>query len=240
MWHEKYTLIVFEELDSTSSEALRIARTSPRGNYVIVAKNQTHSRGRNTKVWHSYPGNLHLSILLNHNIDFNYIQQLSFVTAVAVYKAINSLASKSSNSIKLKWPNDLLINNKKVAGILLESITINKAHYLVIGIGINIRQNPVQADQPTTNLLNEDIEVIESTELLDRVMSNFEKSFILWQTYGFDRIRQYWMKRTYQLGQLITANYQGTKLSGLFKGIDHNGRMKILLNSGETKLLSIY
>ncbi len=176
---------------------------------------------------------MHCSILLYHNIDLQYVPQLSFVTAVAVHKTINSLPSKSSNSIKLKWPNDLLINNKKAAGILLESITINTRHYLVIGIGINIMESPIHIEQLTTSLFNENIEVMESTKLLELLMSNFDKQVILWQTYGFNRIRQYWIKRCDNLAQLINVNYQGGRITGFFKGIDQHGRMKVLLNSGE-------
>ncbi len=204
---------------------------------MIVAKNQTHSRGRNNKIWQSCLGNLHFSILLKHNIDLNYLPQLSFVTAVAVHKALHSLPTKSPNTIQLKWPNDLLINNKKVAGILLESISLTNHHYLVIGIGINVKHHASNIDQLTTNLLKENIEVKNLEYLLDVIMTSFEKSFTYWKSQGFQPIRQYWLKRAYNLNQLITVNYQNTKITGIFKGLAPDGRLKILGKSGETHIL---
>lgn len=227
-------MIIFDEIDSTNTAGLRIARTIPDANYVIVAKHQTQSRGRSYKTWQSYFGNLHCSILLKHNIALNYLPQLSFVTAVAVHKAIYSLSTQSLNNIQLKWPNDVLINQQKVGGILLESISIEKNHYLVIGIGINVKHSPSDIDQLTTNLCKENIAVKNLEYLLDLIMNNFDKYFTYWQNHGFHKIRQYWCRRAYNINQIITVNSKNTKITGIFKGIDLSGRLEILSDSGET------
>ncbi len=233
IWQEKYKLLVLDEIDSTNSEALRIARTCPSENYVIWAKNQTKSRGRNGKIWYSNLGNLHVSILLRHNINLAYIPQLSFIVSIAVYKTINSLASKSKNSIQLKWPNDILVNAKKISGILLESISLNNNNYLVIGIGININTNPINIGQVATNLSNENIEIRSLEEMLNLLMINFEKYFAQWKKEGFNKIRQYWLRRAYMLNKQITVNNGNSKVTGIFKNIDENGAIKIQLSSGD-------
>lgn len=229
-WKEKYKLVVFNEIDSTRLEAMRIAKTAPDQDYIILAKNQTNGRGRQDRAWQSISGNLHLNILLKHNIDLNYLSQLSFVTAIAVYKTISSLPSGSKNNIKLKWPNDILINNKKVSGMILETLNHN---FLSIGIGINIIDSPTNIDQVTTNLVDENIEAPEIEELLNLVMINFDKYFALWKAEGFSKIRQFWLKRAYNIKERITVNYSNVKVTGIFTGIDHNGGMQILLDSGE-------
>lgn len=232
-WQKKYKLLVFDEIDSTSSEAIRMAKTCPDGNYVILAKNQTKSRGRNSKIWHSSLGNLHVSILLNHKINLSYIPLLSFVMAIVVYKTINSLTAISENSIKLKWPNDVLINDKKVSGILLESISINDNNHLIIGVGINVKGSSLNIDQLATNLSDENIEVKDLEYLLELLMINFEKYFSRWKQEGFSKIRQYWLKRAYKLGKTVTVNDGNTKISGIFKDIDENGSIRIQLASGQ-------
>ncbi|XVN42995.1 MAG: biotin--[acetyl-CoA-carboxylase] ligase [Candidatus Rickettsia vulgarisii] len=236
-WKEKYKLVVFGEVDSTRLEAMRIAKTNPNQNYIILAKTQTNGRGRHGRSWQSISGNLHINILLKHNIDLNYLSQLSLVTAIAVYKTISSLPSKSKNNIKLKWPNDLLINNKKVSGMILGTVNNDANQYLSIGIGINIIDNPTNIDQVTTNLIDENIEVPDVESLLNLLMINFNKYFSLWKAKGFSKIRQFWLKRAYKLKERITANYGNVKVTGIFTGIDDNGGMQILLDSGKVATL---
>jgi len=237
-WRSIYNLLVFDELDSTSSEGIRIAKTCPDENYVILAKNQTASRGRNGKIWYSNLGNLNLTILLKHNIDLVYIPQLSFVTSVVVLKTISSLAYKvAERTIKLKWPNDILINKKKVSGILLEAISINNNHYIAIGIGINVKHSPLNVEQLTTNLSDENIEVKDLESLLDVIMINFEKYLNKWKEQGFAKIRQYWLKNVENLGQIVTINDKNTKIQGIFNGISQDGAMQLQLDSGQVLLL---
>lgn len=229
-WHEKYKLLVFDEIDSTNSEALRIAQTScPNENYILLAKHQTQSRGRTTKTWYSSRGNLHSTILLHHHIDLKYISQLSFVTAVAVHSTITRLASKKINNIILKWPNDVLINNKKVSGILIESIK----NYLIIGVGINIIVSPANTGQEITNLSAEGITVLNPEEVLEIYITNFEKYFNIWKNQGFNKIKQYWLRRSYKLGEKITINDGNSKITGSFMGLETDGAITLQLPSGE-------
>ena len=176
-WLDHYILLTFNRIDSTNSEALRIAQSVPLENFVILAHEQTKGRGRKGKIWKSVPGNLQVSILLsNIHIPIEKQVHLSFITANALYEAIESLISPSELEIKLKWPNDVLINGKKVAGILLESITISRRKYVSIGVGVNITNKPIGLKKSVTSLKDEAIEA-KPEEFLNIFMNKFDTFF---------------------------------------------------------------
>ncbi|WP_341790495.1 biotin--[acetyl-CoA-carboxylase] ligase [Rickettsia endosymbiont of Polydrusus tereticollis] len=249
-----YKLLIFDEIDSTNLEAIRIAKTNPSLNYAILAKTQTQGRGRNGKKWQSLLGNLHASLLLKPNKELTFFPQLSFVTGLAVYETIKSLIFQchsreggnlynifldsrlrgndtvGKNSIKLKWPNDILINDKKISGILLESLTVANNNYLIIGVGINIIHNPLNIDQLTTSFSAENITIHEPTALLDIFIVNFEKYYQIWQQKGFTEIRKIWLEKAYKLNESVTINDNSTPITGIFKGIDELGRIIIQLS----------
>ncbi|MFY9589908.1 biotin--[acetyl-CoA-carboxylase] ligase [Rickettsia endosymbiont of Halotydeus destructor] len=265
-----YKLLIFDEIDSTNLEAIRIAKTNPSLNYAILAKTQTQGRTRNGKKWQSLPGNLHASLLLKPNKELTLFPQLSFVTGLAVYDTINALIiskpysndlenwnvkqgvstrsvvklreyanpskfyeanSSKQKSIKLKWPNDILINDKKISGILLESLTVSNNNYLIIGVGINIIDNPVNIDQLTTSFSAENMTIHEPTTLLDIFIVNFEKYYQIWEQKGFTEIRKAWLEKAYKLHESVTINDGNTPVNGIFKGIDELGRIIIQLPS---------
>ena len=118
-WLKKYNLITFEEIDSTNSEALRIASSGVVGDFIILARIQTGGRGTKGRYWTSIAGNLHASILLESEFAPKKNSQLSFIIANAVYEAVNHLAKERNIKLnmKLKWPNDVLIDGQKLAGI---------------------------------------------------------------------------------------------------------------------------
>jgi len=238
-WHEQYKLLVFDEIDSTNSEAIRLAKTAPDNNYIILAKNQYNGRGKNGKVWHCGNGNFYVSLLINHNFEIAILPQLSFVTALAVYDTIKYLAPAILHKfIYLKWPNDVLIgafDPAKISGILLESIHIQQRNYIVIGVGMNINHSPINIDQLTTNFREAGILIKEPEQILDIFMINFSKNFSSWQHEGFSKIRQNWLDRAYMLNKNISINDGNSKITGIFKDIDQSGAIRVQLDSGEVK-----
>lgn len=234
-WLKKYNLLIFDEIDSTNSEAIRIAKTGPEGNFIIWAKSQTAGRGRYGKNWQSEAGNLYVSLLLNNIIKPGLQPQLSFVTAIALYETIAHLAKGKSLHINLglKWPNDVLINDKKVAGILLESINLNERNFLIIGVGVNIKVSPNNIEQPTTSLKKEGITTDEPDKLLNLFMNYFEKHFLEWKDKSFIKTRLSWLKRASKLNKIITIDDGKTRISGEFKDIDFNGNLSIRIGSGQ-------
>jgi BirA family biotin operon repressor/biotin-[acetyl-CoA-carboxylase] ligase len=234
-WLKNYNLLIFDELDSTNSESHRLIKSGVYGDFVIWAHQQTAGRGQRNRNWVSNPGNLYFSLLLDRNIHITRQPQLSFVSAVALYEAIASLAKKASVhfDMKLKWPNDILINNSKVAGILLESMRFNSRNYLTIGIGVNITSSPNLPDRTTTNLLSEGLVLNDPGELLNAFMVNFDKHFDHWNNQGFLKIRKLWLSKAQNLNQAITVDNGVDRISGIFKDIDLNGNMRLQISSGQ-------
>ena len=233
---KNFNLLKLETVDSTNSEALRLASSGVSGNFVILSKGQTGGRGQKGRSWVSISGNLHASILLDSSVDPKRHPQFSFVIANAMYDSMAALAAKYklSLNIGLKWPNDVLISGKKVAGILLESITFNNKNYVVAGFGVNVMEAPIFLDYPVTSLFDEGIELDNPDEFLNILMSNFEKLYTRWCVdNNFEKTRKDWMRRAYNLNKLITVDDGMRRISGIFRGINFDGMMQLELANGK-------
>lgn len=239
-WLKKYNLLIFDEIDSTNSEAMRLAKSGVSGNFIIWAQSQVAGRGRSGKNWQSKPGNFYVSLLLSHNIEPEVQPELSFITALAVFDTIDFFAKKEPLHLNLsvKWPNDLMIGHKKVAGILLESVNIAGNHYLIIGIGINIKNSPQNIDKPTTSLLEQELYSADAGRVLDIFIRQFDRYLAQWQNKGFAKTRQEWLKHAYKLNEVVIVDDGKNRISGKFKDIDMKGGMVIQLPSGQMCSLS--
>lgn len=239
-WLKKYNLVIFEKIDSTNSEAIRLAKAGVSGDYIIWSESQTAGRGRAGRSWSSESGNLYFSLLLDRGITLEKQPQLSFVVAVALYDTIDFLAKKDKIPLPLglKWPNDLLVNNKKLAGMLLESLTLYGKNYLIIGLGVNVKLTPKDIDKPVTSLVEEGVYILDNSTLLDTFMNYFQKYFAIWRNKGFMRIRESWLAKAYNLNEMVVIDDGKNKISGEFKDIDANGNIRIKLADGRVQSLS--
>lgn len=239
-WLKKYNLLIFDEIDSTNSEALKLARVCRIGNFVIWARSQTRGRGRQGSIWESGQGNLFLSILLNENIPISKQPQMSFVTALAAFDLIHSLTKQASifPDIKLKWPNDVLVNGRKISGILLESLSFNDNASLVVGIGVNVKTTPDNINQPITSLADVGVSNVEIEEVINIFMLSFEKFCSIWQQLGFIEIRKLWLKKAAKLNEFVSVNDGKGKITGIFKDIDFSGGIRLRATDGKIHSLS--
>jgi BirA family biotin operon repressor/biotin-[acetyl-CoA-carboxylase] ligase len=235
-WLKEYNLLIYEEIDSTNSEALRLAKAGVDGKFVIWAQSQTQGRGRNGRSWASEKDNLFTSILLSPDCKSEALPQLSFVTAIAVYDALANILKKhkSTATLSLKWPNDILINDCKVAGILLESINVKavKRNYLVVGIGININNAPLIEGRKITCLKDVIGEELDSSYIFDKVLAYFDMYYKKWQSQGFIDIRKNWLKKAHNINNVVTIDSGSNRVSGIFKDIDFSGAIRIKLACG--------
>jgi BirA family biotin operon repressor/biotin-[acetyl-CoA-carboxylase] ligase len=235
-WLKNYDLLTFETVDSTNTEALRLVKKGVRGNFVVLARQQTGGRGRSSKEWISADGNLYATILLESKLAISVCPQLSFLIANAIYDSIEFFASRQHKSLKieLKWPNDILINGKKIAGILLESINIQGKNNIVIGIGVNIAQTPAILQDQASSLYDEGIKFSNSEEFLNVLVNNFDLLYKEWcASQNFTKIRENWMKHAYSLGQVVSIDNGVQRVSGIFKDIAMDGAIRLQLTSGE-------
>lgn len=223
------TLEQFQELTSTQDYAKeKFTAGSINFNTVISAIKQTKGRGRyEGRTWESNEGNIAITICLKIDESAN-ASQLCYVAANAVSQTLSNLIP--GHKFEVKWVNDVLVGNKKIAGILIEKIK----NCVLIGVGINLKANStvtklngISAEELNTN--------IEHKVFLDKLLQNFISHFNAWVQFGFSPTRVYWIKNAYNLGREIKINYSdGTSESGKFVDIDEEGKL-ILDNKGTIK-----
>src|SRR5882672_11001128 len=145
-------LIAHDALGSTNAEALACVREGARGPLWITADRQTAGRGRRGNVWNSPPGNLYASLLLIGAAPAARLPELCFVAALALRDAVGAAAPSLAARLNLKWPNDLLLDGAKIAGILIEAESVGDKTVTVAGIGVNCAHHPAGTHYPATSL----------------------------------------------------------------------------------------
>jgi BirA family transcriptional regulator, biotin operon repressor / biotin---[acetyl-CoA-carboxylase] ligase len=224
-WPQGTALKSFGEIDSTNEEARRLAASGHRGPIWITAGRQTAGRGRRGRAWESPTGNLSATLLISPSKPAAECAQLSFVAAIAAADAASSFAPNAD--IKVKWPNDVLANGKKLAGILLESASGSDGalSFLAIGIGMNLAHFPPDTEFPATSLAALGVATPLSADALTQLASGFAKWYDIWMTKGFAPIHDAWLARAAGLGTRIRARLTNEETSGVFEGIDATGAL---------------
>ena len=218
----KYNIFEYDVVDST----MNVIKTFQE-NTVIVAQKQESGKGKTGRVWNSEnTGNLYFSIIKKTNKTNLDYSQLSFTSSIAMRQSIAKYANNHSIKFISKWPNDILINNKKCCGILLQFE--RSTNDIIIGIGVNINTYPETANFTATSLKNENI-IANKYEILEEFLKNFDFLVSEWENQGFAPIREKWLKNCYKLNEKITVN----NTDGIFKNIDKDGTLVIELNNGE-------
>ncbi len=226
----------YETLGSTNTEALALARSGEAGPVWVTAARQTAGRGRRGRAWVSEPGNLYASLLLTDLSNAERAPELSFVASLALHDAIVALAPQLAPRLTLKWPNDVLLDGAKLAGILLEAERM-PGHPLavVIGIGVNCAHHPATANYPATDLAAHGLTVTPEL-LLARLTVAMAAWLAEWEK-GFATIRAAWLKHAMGLGSEIRVQLPERELTGRFESLDPSGRLLLRLASGETELV---
>lgn len=241
--YENFTILSFDELESTNDKAKIMARNhEAKGGSVITCQLQTQGRGRIDRSWSSSKGDLSFSLILQPKIDINIIHQITILTANVLKDTIARLFSDHGKENKVviskKWPNDILINDKKVAGILVESeMTNGNCDFIVIGVGVNIVSKPEDVMFEAVSLAQFNIEVVAS-KLLQQFLSNFTQQYVQWLNYGFAGVRSKWLEDAWRLGESIKINNDNQVTSGIFKDLDDNAQI-VLDRESELVKISI-
>ena len=220
-----YRLVALDSVDSTNDEAIRLAERGAEDGTLVWARAQTQGRGRQGRGFVSPPGNLYLSLVLRPECDIAAAAQLSFVAALAVGDGIGSIAPPMLE-ITYKWPNDVLLNGRKVSGILLESRAgpAGGIDWLVLGVGVNVSSHPKDTAFPATSLHFEGTPAaVAETDLLQAFSRHFLSWANRWLDDGFAPVRQAWLSHAHARGETIQVRLPNETLSGTFADLDESG-----------------
>ncbi|MFD1193608.1 biotin--[acetyl-CoA-carboxylase] ligase [Seohaeicola saemankumensis] len=225
-------------MDSTLNEAAR-RFGDLRGPTWILALHQTAARGRRGREWRHPAGNFAATLVLPGPIAPATAALRSFVASLALHDAFAAVTGRAG-SFALKWPNDVLLNGGKVAGILLETIG-PRGDALSIGIGVNLAQAPGAAQVEAgalrpVSLLSETGASVTPEEFLDLLAPAFARHEAQFATYGFAPIRTAWMDRAARRGEVITARLPGEEVTGRFDTVDEQGQLVLSTPQGPRRI----
>jgi BirA family transcriptional regulator, biotin operon repressor / biotin---[acetyl-CoA-carboxylase] ligase len=231
-----HRVIEYDRLDSTNSEALRISREGERGPLWIVTREQTAGRGRRGREWISSPANLAASLLLTGTITAPIAATLGFAASLSACEACETLAP--GVAFALKWPNDVLANGKKVAGILLESEARGDALAIIVGFGINLADAPDGMTFPATSIAAMD-GTSTPQQAFARLSDCVARTLEIWQHgQGFSEIRKFWLERAKGIGQAVSIRVGDRVVNGIFETLDEQGRLLLRMPDGELQTIS--
>jgi BirA family biotin operon repressor/biotin-[acetyl-CoA-carboxylase] ligase len=242
-----YKLAAFDQLGSTNAEALARAREGERGPMWFVTSEQTAGRGRRHRPWIAPRGNLASSILEVIDVSPAVAATLGFAAGLALDAALRQVsvevslrpARSDEMQFALKWPNDMLAGQKKLAGILLEAETVTDNRLaVVVGIGTNVVAAPEGTPYPATSLAALGVDI--SAEELFAALSDAWVEFRgIWDNgRGFGEIRLKWLERAVGLGQPVSIQSGGSTVTGTFETIDAAGCMIVLTSDGKKTPIS--
>jgi BirA family biotin operon repressor/biotin-[acetyl-CoA-carboxylase] ligase len=213
----------FAVLDSTSEEARRRALAGDPGRLWIVADRQTQGRGRHGRDWRSPSGNFHASALIVDPCATAQAPQLGFVAGLAALEATRDLGARG---VRLKWPNDLVADGAKLAGILLEGWSAGARFAVSVGIGVNLAERPTDLPYPATHLAALIGRPVALREFLERLAVRFDEQLAAFaRGAGFAAIREQWLGHAAGLSAPLRATTPAGVREGVFEGLDISGRL---------------
>lgn len=235
-------IIFFESVSSTNDTAINIGkkRDNPDG-IVVIADEQSHGRGRFGRSWVSPPGvNLYFTVLLRPPILSRNASLLTLVSAVAVTTAIRDYTGLNA---EIKWPNDILINGKKTAGILIDMKSdSNSLYFLAVGIGVNVNMSPEIMPEEirphVTSLKTEIGKSLDKITLLSQILAELENHYKILLNGNKLALINEWLRLNSTIGKKVRVQNQDRIISGTAKGIDETGQLILRLSSGKIETVS--
>jgi BirA family biotin operon repressor/biotin-[acetyl-CoA-carboxylase] ligase len=229
----------FASVGSTNDlalDAFRAGRTDP---LWITADQQVDGKGRRGRNWVSPPGNFYGSLLLVNPAPSEALPQLAFVVSLAMHKALSrALPPNAQQHLTVKWPNDLLYDRKKIAGILMEANHVSGRTGIVIGCGINCATSPVTAPYAVTNFSAEG-QVLSPDAVFELFSAEMLIALAQWQAgANFASVREEWLQRASGVGEEITVRLNDRELKGRFSGLDATGRLLLSHPENGTSVIS--
>lgn len=228
-------LYIYNEVSSTNTIAQFLSQNGIGNGSVVVAEKQTAGRGRSGKSWESPLGGVWLSVMLTPDVDYSKIPLITLATGVAVAKALERIGVENP---EIKWPNDIMINGKKVCGILTEGVTnFNSIKNVIIGVGIDanlsIEDFPKELQAKTTSLEIELERKINENLLIKIFLEELEQTIELFNSEAYEEILREWRKRSYTIGKIVEVKKPHKKpYDGYAIGISKEGALIVEKSDG--------
>ena len=224
-----WDIVRLDKVESTNDEARRFC-DQPQRFTVVRALRQTAGRGRRGRIWQSMSGNLFFSMALE--FDVRHVGHLVVLSALSMWHSIKELMPQAE--VWCKWPNDILLHQAKVCGILLEK---GEGNYMIVGVGVNIADAPKDSVlvYPTTSLLNEGCTILPD-DFLQLYLKNFNAYLRILQTDGFEPLRQMWLDHAHGVGKEIIIKQEQAEQRGVFTGIDEEANLLLQQGTATKKI----
>lgn len=228
-----WPVLVFDSIDSTNAEALRALERLQAAPFLVLAERQTAGRGRRGRKWVSpFAENIYYSLVLRIEGGMRQLEGLSLVVGLAVMQALRELGVKG---VGLKWPNDVLVGQKKIAGILLELVgdPADVCH-VVLGVGINVNmQMTDEVDQQWTSMRLESGRVFDRNSLVAGLGVMLQKYLARHQTGGFPAVQAEWEQNHLWQGRAVSLIAGVNQIDGEVLGIDNQGALRLKVDGVE-------
>ena len=224
----------FSEVNSTNEVARSLAPSCQNGT-VILAETQTQGRGRLSRHWASPPGGVWMSLILKPEMPLARVYQINMAVSVAVSRAVFSLLGLEAG---IKWPNDLLIRERKICGILMEvSAEVGRLDYAVVGLGINANVSLCNFPEEwmSTSIARESGHEVNRRDLIQRILMDIEEAY---EMMGSSEIYEEWRRRSVTLGRCVRITSNSGTLVGVVEDLNEDGALLLRTESGRQRVLA--
>ncbi|MCT2537362.1 biotin--[acetyl-CoA-carboxylase] ligase [Aquibacillus koreensis] len=224
---------------STQTLAKQLAATGAEHGTIVIADEQTAGRGRMQRTWHSRKGEgIWMSLILRPEILPNKAPQITLLVATVIAEVLSNFNVKPL----IKWPNDILINDKKVSGILTEmQAEQDQIEFMVIGIGLNVNQSkdmfPADLKPIATSLKIQSGQKLDPIVMTQQILMKFEDVYEKYISHGFDVLKGNWLKYGYKLGEKVYIQTAKRQWYGVIEGIEPDGALRIKNDDGSVETL---
>ncbi len=224
----------YESLDSTNEKLKELARNGGKEGTVVITQKQVNGRGRFNRTWESPVGGLYFSILLRPKKNIEKATLLSLVTSVAISKTLGDIGTKST----IKWPNDVKINGKKVAGILIESESLGKnLNFITLGIGINLNTDICKFSKDilkiSTSVSSELKTNVDYFHFFELLLNNIKTYYEYFLKNDFNKIIADWKELNETIGKKVIIENKNEKIQGFAVDISPDGFLQLMLKNGD-------
>ncbi len=231
-------LVCLDECDSTNIRARTLAQEGAPDGTVVVAQEQTAGRGRRGRSWVSEPDcNIYMSLVLRPPVRPEEAPKLTLAAALAVQQAVARVCGAEAG---IKWPNDLLLRERKFCGILTElSADVESIHFAVVGIGVNVNalEFPPEIAEVATSIRAYTGERVERNTLCAAILLELERLMELWQEQGFASLMERYRQKSVTLGQNVRISGVNSEVTGVVDDFDEMGRILLRTETGEIQTI---